>query len=144
MEEIRAVSPELGARAEAELLKEVRVAPTLVKYADPNAYEIETRRELRQIASELMGEQRPDAAPPVDLLDDEPVEIELATTLLYEHCAYPYRQIRRRVESYGEARRREIIDAGLRHRGRHDEMLRSVSRRSAVPLRHPDGHWRIP
>ena len=34
--EIRAVNPELGARAEQELLHEVRVAPTLVKYADPN------------------------------------------------------------------------------------------------------------
>ena len=44
VEQIRAVSPELGARAEQELLREVRVAPTLVKYADPNQYEIETRR----------------------------------------------------------------------------------------------------
>src|SRR5580700_881738 len=35
VDEIRAVSPELGARAEQELLHEVRVAPTLVKYADP-------------------------------------------------------------------------------------------------------------
>src|SRR5271165_6503498 len=41
VESIRQVAPELGARAEAELLKEVRVSPTLVKYADPNAYEIE-------------------------------------------------------------------------------------------------------
>src|ERR1700693_3194682 len=36
--QIRAVSPELGARAEQELLKEVRVAPTLVKYADHTEY----------------------------------------------------------------------------------------------------------
>jgi len=125
VEEIRAVSADLGARAEAELLKDVRVAPTLVKYADPNAYEIETRRGLRQIASELMGQAAPEVAPPVDLLDDEPVDIELATTLLYEHSAYPYRQLRRAVEGIGETRRREIIDAGLRHRGRHDEMLRA-------------------
>src|ERR1700758_1556084 len=48
VEEIRAVSPELGARAESELLREVRVATTLVKYADPNPYEMETRRELRR------------------------------------------------------------------------------------------------
>src|SRR6201984_2232958 len=48
VEEIRAVDPALGARAEQELLHEVRVAPTLVKYADPNPYEMETRRELRQ------------------------------------------------------------------------------------------------
>jgi len=122
---IQEISPELGARAEAELLREVRVAPTLVKYADPNRYEMETRRELQQIASELMGDSPVDPAPLVDLLDDEPLEIELATTLLYEHGLHPYRQLRRKVEDIGERRRQEIIDAGLRHRGRHDEMLRS-------------------
>jgi thymidylate synthase ThyX len=125
VETIREVSPELGARAESELLKEVRVSPTLVKYADPNTYEIETRRELRQIASELMGSAVVDQAPSVDLLDDEPLEVELASTLLYEHCQYPYRQIRGILAGTNEARRKEIIDAGLRHRGRHDEMLRS-------------------
>src|SRR5437763_4242213 len=51
VDEIRELSPELAARAEKELLKEVRVSPTLVKYADPNAYEIVTHRELRQMAS---------------------------------------------------------------------------------------------
>jgi thymidylate synthase ThyX len=124
VESIREVSPELGTRAEAELLKEVRVSPTLVKYADPNAYEIETRRELRQIASELMGNADVDQAPAVDLLDDEPLDVELASTLLYEHCQYSYRQVRRAVADVSDARRKEIIDAGLRHRGRHDEMLR--------------------
>ncbi len=63
VEEIRAVSPELGQRAEQELLREVRVAPTLVKYADPNKYEIETRRELRQVADELMGNIPIESAP---------------------------------------------------------------------------------
>lgn len=121
--EIRVLSPELGSRAEAELLKEVRVAPTLVKYADPNPYEMETRRELQQLAAELMGSALPEPAPMVDLLEDESVELELATTLLYEHCAFPYRQIRRMVESLTDSRRQEIIDGGLRHRGRHDEML---------------------
>jgi thymidylate synthase ThyX len=122
---IRAVSPELGARAEQELLREVRVAPTLVKYADPNPYEMETRRELRQAAGELMAsEPIAPAKAIVDLLDDEPLEVEIATTLLYEHCHYSYRQIRQAVQVAGERRRREIIDLGLQHRGEHDEMLR--------------------
>src|SRR5216683_7072129 len=125
VESVRELSPELGARAEKELLKEVRVSPTLVKYADPNPYEMETRHELRQIASELMGNAVVDRAPSVDLLDDEPLDVELASTLLYEHCRYPYRQIRHRIAEITGARRKEIIDAGLRHRGRHDEMLRS-------------------
>jgi thymidylate synthase ThyX/uncharacterized protein YjiS (DUF1127 family) len=123
-QEIRDVSPELGARAEAELLKEVRVAPTLVKYADPNSYEIETRRELREMASGLMRSTAVEPALPVDLLDDEPLDVELASTLLYEHCSYSYRQLRRSVEALTELQRKEIIDAGIQHRGRHDEMLR--------------------
>jgi thymidylate synthase ThyX len=122
--QIRQVSPELGARAEQELLKEVRVAPTLVKYADPNQYEIATRHELRQIADELIGNVPVAAAPTVDLLDEEPLEIELATTLIYEHCHYSYRQVRQAVQAAPEAIRRHIIDAGLQHRGKHDEMLR--------------------
>jgi len=124
VDQIRAVSPELGARAEQELLREVRVAPTLVKYADPNSYEIETRRELHQLSAELMVNLPVAPASPVDLLDDEPLEVELATTLVYEHSYYPYRQIRSAVEAAGEPIRREIIDLGLRHRGKHDEMLR--------------------
>jgi len=123
--QIRAASPELGARAEQELLREVRVAPTLVKYADPNQYEIETRRTMRQIASELMGNLPIASAPTVDLLDEELLEVELAATLIYEHSHYSYRQIRLAVEAAGEVIRREIIDLGLRHRGRHDEMLRA-------------------
>src|ERR1700722_12459792 len=69
VEEIRTISPELAERAERELLREVRVAPTLVKYADPNAYEIETRRELQQAAADLMHDAAIEPAPLVDLID---------------------------------------------------------------------------
>jgi thymidylate synthase ThyX len=125
--EIRAVSPELADRAEAELLREVRVAPTLVKYADPSSYEMETRRELQQAAADLMQGAALRPAPLVDLLDKDEIEVELATTLLYEHCHYSYRQIREAVVAAGDARRREVIDLGLRNRGKHDEMLRAFS-----------------
>ena len=125
--EIRAVSPEIAERAERELLREVRVAPTLVKYADPSLYEIETRRELEQAAAEQMRGAAIEPAPLVDLVDDDPLEIELAATLLYGHCHYSYRQLRRTIAAAGEARRREIIDLGLRHRGPHDELLRPFS-----------------
>jgi thymidylate synthase ThyX len=130
--EIRAVSPEIADRAEREFLREVRVAPTLVKYADPNLYEIETRRELQQAAVDLMRGVAVEPAPLVDLVEtdsdnNDAFEIELATTLLYGHCHYSYRQLHKIVEAAGEARRREIIDLGLRHRGSHDEMPRPFS-----------------
>ncbi len=135
--EIRSVSPEIADRAQRELLREVRVAPTLVKYADPNLYEIETRRDLRQAAAELMRGTAIEPAPLVDLIDNDmldndlaandALEIELATTLVYGHCHYSYRQIRKTIEAAAAARRREIIDLGLRHRGKHDELARPFS-----------------
>src|ERR1700691_4476773 len=76
VEQIRTVSSDLGERAAQELLREVRVAPTLVKYADRNSYQIETRRELRQVAAELLGNLEIAPAPTVDLLDEEPLEVE--------------------------------------------------------------------
>ncbi|HEY1272007.1 MAG TPA: FAD-dependent thymidylate synthase, partial [Terriglobales bacterium] len=124
VEQIRALNPALGERAAQELLKEVRVAPTLVKYADPNQFEIETRREMTSAARELMKNAPIEPADMVDLLDDDPLELELATTLLYEHCHYSYRQLRNVLDGLGSRMQKEIVDLGLRHRGKHDEMLR--------------------
>ncbi|MGH9521617.1 MAG: FAD-dependent thymidylate synthase [Terriglobales bacterium] len=109
------------------LLKPVRVSPTLVKYADASAYEMESRRELTHAAGELMRPVAMEQSPAVTLLEDEPFEIELAATLLYEHSHHSYRQIRQQVEGLSEQRRNEIIDLGLRHRGRHDELRRAFS-----------------
>jgi len=127
VEEVRALDAALGERAAQELLKEVKAAPTLVKYAEANPYEMETRRELRQAAAELMQGAAIAPAKTVELLEDDPLEIELASTLVYEHCHYPYRQIRERVEGLSGARRGEIIALGAKHRGQHDELLRAFS-----------------
>jgi thymidylate synthase ThyX len=124
---IAANDPELGERARALLLKEVKVSPTLVKYAEASQYEIATRREIKQAATELMKDAVMVEGPGVDLLDNEPLEVELATTLLYEGCHYPYRQIRERVQDLTAAQRNEVVDLGLRNRGRHDEMSRAFS-----------------
>jgi thymidylate synthase ThyX len=125
VEAIRAKDGSLGDLAEAQLLREVKASPTLVKYAEQNQYEMATRKELRQAARELMAGAAIEKAPSVDLLDTEPLEIELATTLLYEQSQYPYRQLRRAVEDSTESWRAEIIDLGMRHRGKHDELLRA-------------------
>lgn len=117
----------LGEQARAELLRETRVSPTLVKYAEPSQYELSSKRELAQAEAELMRGQNIAASPEVDLLDDDPLEVELATTLLYEHSRHSYRQLREAVQGLSEARRAEIIDLGMRHRGGHDELLRAYN-----------------
>jgi thymidylate synthase ThyX len=130
--EIAAVDPGLGGRAGELLTREVKVAPTLVKYAAANEYSMATRRELEQAARELLGGAAIDPSPVVDLVEGgessrELLEVEIAATLLYGACHYSYRQIRDCVASLPAARRDEIVDLGLRHRGRHDELLREFS-----------------
>lgn len=125
MEEVQQKSDELADRVRSVLLREVHAAPTLMKYAEPSAYEQQSRRELSGAAAELLGPLPIDPAPLVDLLEDEPLEVELASTLLYQYSHHSYRQIRGIVEGMTAARRAEIIDLGLRHRGRYDEVARS-------------------
>ncbi len=125
LQEIERESPALGERASEFLLRDVRMAPTLMKYAEPSPYEIETRSQLSAVAAELLAAIAIEPAPLVDLLDDDPLEVELAATLLYQYSHHPYRQIRQVVETLPESQRREVIELGLRHRGRHDEVSRA-------------------
>jgi len=125
LEYIEYEAPQAIDEAEKYLLRQVRVAPTLMKYAEANTYEIETRRDLTAAAAELLAGVAIEDVPTVVLLDDDPLEIELAATLLYQYSHHPYRQIRDVVAALPEAQRREIIDLGLRHRGRHDEVARA-------------------
>ena len=66
-------------------------------------------------------------AGPVDLVDDQPLEIDLATTLLYGASHYSYRQIARQVASLEEAAATRSSPSAPAHRGRHDELLREFS-----------------
>jgi len=125
--------PELAEEARAMLTREVCPAPTLVKYATPNYYQMETRRELAQAASEIMAGAPVAAAPLVDLVEKtESLEAEIAATLLYAHSHYSFRQVRDTVAALGEARCAEIVEMGVRHRGRHDELLREFSAGQAL------------
>ena len=54
-----AADPELSAEAANLLTREVRTAPTLVKYAEPNQYLIQTRSELESVAAELLTGRLP-------------------------------------------------------------------------------------
>jgi thymidylate synthase ThyX len=127
-EEIGSVDAACGERLAEAMLRPVKAAPTLVKYAAASGYLLESRGELTSAAAELMAGQSIEPSPVVDLLDDtEPLEVELATSLLYPHCHYSYRQLRRSVAALDEARRTELIALGTKHRGRHDELLRAFS-----------------
>jgi len=125
--------PALAEEAAALLTREVRTAPTLVKYAEPSRYAIETQAELVQAASDLLGDIPIADAPVVDLVErTESLEVELAATLLYSASHHPYRQIRDLVAAFPAPRVAEIVDLGLRHRGKHDEALRAFHAGAAL------------
>jgi len=127
-DEIGSVDEGCGERASEALLRPVKTAPTLVKYAVRNDYLSQSREELAVAASELMKGQPIESSPVVDLLDDaESLEVELAASLLYPHCHYSYRQLRGQVAALSETQRSELIALGAKHRGRHDELLRAFS-----------------
>ncbi len=132
-EKVTAADPALAAEAAQLLTREVRTAPTLVKYAQPNEYEIKTRADLAQAAADLLGDVPIDDAPLVDLVErTESLEVELAATLLYSASHHSYRQIRDLVAKMSAERVAEIIHLGVRHRGKHDELLRAFHAGAAL------------
>jgi thymidylate synthase ThyX len=133
VEKLAAADPALATEAASLLTAEVRTAPTLVKYAQANDYELQTRAELAQAAQELLASQPIAAVPVVDLVErTETLEVALAATLLYSASHHPYRQIRDLVAALPESRVNEIIESGLRHRGKHDEALRAFHAGAAL------------
>ena len=126
-------NPTLAAEAANLLTREVRTAPTLVKYAQPNHYLMQTRAELTLAANQLLANHPIAPAPLVDLVErTETLEVELAATLIYSASHHPYRQVRDLVAHLPAARIAEIIDLGLRHRGKHDETLRAFHAGAAL------------
>jgi thymidylate synthase ThyX len=128
-----AVSGSLAAEAAAILTRDVHSAPTLVKYAQANPYQTETNAELTAAAAELLQGVPCAAAPVVDLVErTETLEVELAATLLYSVSHHPYRQVRDLVAGMPGAQVAEIVELGLKHRGRHDEALRAFHAGAAL------------
>jgi thymidylate synthase ThyX len=130
---VAAADPSLTAEAAQFLTREVHTAPTLVKYAQPSNYEMQTNAELAQAAAEILKGLPIAAAPLVDLVErTESLEVELAATLLYQASHHPYRQIRDLVSGFPASRVSEIVELGLRHRAKHDEALRAFRAGAAL------------
>jgi len=118
----------LAAEAAALFTRDVHTAPTLVKYAQPSEYLIESQADLAQAAAETLAEIPSETPrhPVVDLVErTETLEVELAATLLYSASRHSYRAIRDAVTAWPSARISEIIELGLRRRGKHEEALRA-------------------
>ncbi len=132
--QVPAESPLLGrlvaGAADPDLLDLLRprAAPTLVKYAEASAYRRQTADDLARAADQYLAHVgQPDRHRPVELAEPTPDPLaEMAATLLYanDRAGHSYRQAQAAVADLSATQRREIVDLSLRHRGRHDNLLR--------------------
>ena len=116
--------------------RDVKVAPTLVKYTAPSDFAMQSKRALTEAAQALMGDtaiaEMPADSPNVELIAAPPgerlsLEIDLATSLLYPHTHYRYAQLREAVCALTEQRILDLVALGTEHRGRHDELPRAYA-----------------
>lgn len=104
-----------------------KIIPTLLKYADRNAYMAETSQALECLAAELFADSRPQEAPAVSLVRyPEDAEDQLVAAILYGYSAHPFRQVQERVQKLSHAEKARVIDEYLCRRGKHDQPLRAL------------------
>lgn len=118
-----------GDDLELDRLIRPRAAPTLVKYARASPYVEETRRELGQAARAFLDSAGPaDRTRAVDLVETGGAIVdEAVATLLFEHDrdGHSFRQAFECAAGLSEAQKQEVLGLSIRHRGRHDDLLRA-------------------
>lgn len=115
---------EVGLRAKSESQE---VIPTLIKYADTNAYLRDTGSFMEALAGRVVGKLVPAKMPDVSLVRfPENAEDRLVAAVLYGYAAHPLAQIEERVRTLSPDERARIIDEYLRRRGPHDQPLRAL------------------
>jgi thymidylate synthase ThyX len=120
--------PEQLKKELAELAcREVRVAPTLIKYSDASEYLIETYRELGVFSKKLIADSEVQPTKQtVVLLPQEELMTETVNTLFYKGSNAPYAQIARATRKMTPAKKCEIIGMAFDHRKKHDEVIREM------------------
>lgn len=108
-------------------IKEVarNITPTLIKYADYNAYLAETRQVLPPMASEVLDIKEIRDTEAVTLVRyDKDVEDRIACAILYGASKFSYQQIQAKVKKMSKVQKEKIIDAALNKMSKHDWPIR--------------------
>lgn len=107
--------------------REVKVAPTLIKYSEASAYLIETYKQLRSVSAKLFPDDRmQETKRTVELLPQEELLAETVNTLLYKGSNAPYTQIAKVTKKIAAPKKREILAMAFNHRGKHDDLIREM------------------
>jgi thymidylate synthase ThyX len=100
------------------------LAPTLARHAEPDEFLRQSRADLTLWAAQNLTCGTYDPRP-VDLVKPDDVSAEIAATLLYPVCDYPFRAIYETVRGWSAGRKSEVIDVALKSRGGRDDLPRA-------------------
>ena len=115
-------------RLAAQLKEEaLQIMPTLLKYAQYNAYMAETDAVMRTLATELLGQAVPRGTPTVQLvrLPDD-AETQLVAAILFGYGQHDWSQVLARARALSWSEKERVVDAYLCRRGPHDQPLRAL------------------
>jgi thymidylate synthase ThyX len=115
---------EIGVLVKAEAEK---IIPTLLKYADRNAYMEATHQAMETLARDQFAGSLPEETPDVSLVRyPEDAEDQLVAAILYGYTAHPWRQVQERVTKLSHEEKARVIGEYLTRRGKHDQPLRAL------------------
>jgi thymidylate synthase ThyX len=115
---------QLGALLKDEAMQ---IMPTLLKYAQPNAYMAETDADMRTLVGELLAHETPTDTASVRLVRaPAEAETELVAALLYGYSQHTWPQVLARVQTLSWTQKAHVVDTYLRRRGPHDQPLRAL------------------
>ncbi len=114
---------DIGSAIKKESLK---ITPTLIQFANENAFIKETSLELKKITNQVLVEN-PEPSNPVQIIDyDHNAENKLVAALLYPFSQLPYSQILKKVETMSQTEKENIVDESLKRRASYDAPLREL------------------
>lgn len=102
------------------------IAPTLARHAEPDFFSLRSRADLQAWATQNLPKRHECETQRIDLLQPTDASAEIAATLLYPVTDRPFRELYHVALDWSTAQRREVIDVGLRSKGRFDEMPRGL------------------
>jgi thymidylate synthase ThyX len=106
------------------LAPKVYSAPTLVKYTGKSDFHLELAKYVRGVllALKISPPEVPSPLVDVFICDNRHADVEIMTTLLYEHSNLPFRSIWSAVRVLSATARDEFMKDVLSLRGKHDEL----------------------
>ena len=104
----------------------LRITPTLLKYAQPNSYLIETSKNLEKITKKLLA-KKPKSDESVKLVAyDKDAEERILTALLYRFSRSSYQEIKEKIKKSSKKEKEKIFNEALKRKGEHDQPLREL------------------